>query len=84
MTGACELSTNCNVESSESAYIETKDRRGQVTRFPLLSIAIGVVTTNTRPLTSLGEVSSIGAEMKHFAKESKDKGSAYAVDRRKV
>jgi hypothetical protein len=40
-----------------------------------------VVTTQTRPLTSLGEVSKIGAEMKHFAKENK--GSSFAVDRRR-
>lgn len=66
----------------QRGYIETKDRRGQLSRFPLLSIAIGVVTNQYRSLSSLGEVSSIGAEMKHFAKEKKDKGSAYAVDRR--
>ena len=64
-------------------YIETKDRKGQVTRFPLLSISIGVVTNLYREIKSLGEVSTIGAEMKHFAKEKKDKGSSYAIDRRK-
>lgn len=69
-------------EDRERKFVETKDRRGQVTRFPLLSIAIGVVTSSVRPLTSLGEVSTIGAEMKHFAKENKDKGSSYAIDRR--
>jgi diguanylate cyclase (GGDEF)-like protein len=70
-------------EDRARRYVETKDRRGQVSRFPLLSMAIGVVTTQTRPLTSLGEVSTIGAEMKHFAKENKDKGSNFAVDRRR-
>jgi len=70
-------------EDRTRGYVETKDRRGQVSRFPLLSMAIGVVTTQTRPLTSLGEVSTIGAEMKHFAKENKDKGSNFAVDRRR-
>ena len=73
-----------SAEDRSRGYVETKDRRGQVSRFPLLSIAIGVVTTSIRPLTSLGEVSTIGAEMKHFAKENKDKGSSYAIDRRKV
>jgi diguanylate cyclase (GGDEF)-like protein len=63
-------------------YVEAKDRRGQKTQFPLLSIAIGVVTNQYRVLSSLGEVSSIGTEMKHFAKEKKEKGSAFAVDRR--
>jgi PleD family two-component response regulator len=64
-------------------FVETTDRRGQVTRFPLLSMAIGVVTNQLRPITSLGEVSKIGAEMKHFAKEKKAKGSGYAIDRRR-
>jgi len=70
-------------EDRTRGYVESKDRRGQVTKFPLLSMAIGVVTNQLRPLTSIGEVSKIGAEMKHFAKETKDKGSAYAIDRRR-
>ena len=70
-------------EDKARGYVETKDRRGQVTRFPLLSMAIGVVSNQVRPISSLGEVSKIGAEMKHFAKENKDKGSAYAIDRRR-
>lgn len=70
-------------EDRERGYIEAKDRRGQTTRFPLLTVAIGVATTNVRALSSLGEVSKIGSEMKHFAKERKEKGSSYAIDRRK-
>jgi diguanylate cyclase (GGDEF)-like protein len=70
-------------EDNARGYVETKDRRGQATRFPTLSIAIGVVTNSFRPVTSLGEVSKIGAEMKHFAKENKEKGSSYAIDRRR-
>jgi PleD family two-component response regulator len=68
-------------EDRARGYVETKDRRGQAARFPLLSMAIGVVTNQLRPIASLGEVSKIGAEMKHFAKENK--GSAYAIDRRR-
>jgi diguanylate cyclase (GGDEF)-like protein len=71
-------------EDRTRGYVETKDRKGVVTRFPLLSMAIGVVTNQQRPISSLGEVSKIGAEMKHFAKENKDKGSSYAFDRRRV
>jgi len=44
-------------------------------------MAIGVVSNQLRPITSLGEVSKIGAEMKQFAKENK--GSSYAIDRRR-
>jgi PleD family two-component response regulator len=68
-------------EDRTRGYVETKDRRGAVTQYPLLSMAIGVVTNQLRPLSSLGEVSKIGAEMKHFAKENK--GSSYAIDRRR-
>jgi PleD family two-component response regulator len=70
-------------EDRKRGYIETKDRRGLVTRYPLLSMAIGIATSQHRVLTSLGEVSKIGAEMKHFAKETKEKGSGYAIDRRR-
>lgn len=70
-------------EDRQRGYVVTKDRRGQVTKFPILSIAIGVVTNRHRAISSLGEVSTIGAEMKHFAKENKEKGSSYAIDRRR-
>ncbi len=70
-------------EDRARGYVETKDRRGQATKYPLLSMAIGVMTSQIKPITSLGEVSKIGAEMKHFAKEKKDKGSSYAIDRRR-
>lgn len=69
-------------EDRAKGFVTTKDRRGQITQYPFLSISIGVVTNQLRPMTSLGEISKIGAEMKHFAKESKT-GSSYAVDRRK-
>ena len=69
-------------EDRTRGYISTKDRRGQIAQFPLLSMGIGVVTNQLRVITSLGEVSKVGAEMKHFAKENK-KGSSYAIDRRK-
>ncbi len=70
-------------EDRQRGHITTKDRRGTVEQFPLLSMSIGVVTNQHRAINSLGEISKIGAEMKHFAKENKDKGSSYAVDRRK-
>lgn len=70
-------------EDRARGFIITKDRKGQTTQFPLLSVSIGVVTNQWRVISSLGEVSTIGAEMKHFAKEKKGKGSAYAIDRRR-
>jgi diguanylate cyclase (GGDEF)-like protein len=70
-------------EDRARGYVTCKDRRGKVTQYPLLSISIGAVTNQRRKISSLGEVSAIGAEMKRFAKEHKQIGSAYAIDRRK-
>jgi PleD family two-component response regulator len=64
----------------EKGGIELADRRGQSNFFPIVGIAIGGVTNTHRSLTSIGQVSGLGAEMKKFAKQ-KD-GSAYAFDRR--
>jgi PleD family two-component response regulator len=71
-------------EDRTRGYVITKDRRGQETKFNLLSMSIGVVTNQLRKIKSLGEVSKIGAEMKHFAKDQDGHHkSAYAIDRRK-
>lgn len=69
-------------EDRAKGFVTTKNRKGEVTQFPLISMSIGVVTSQVRKISSLGEVSKIGAEMKHFAKEHKER-SAYAIDRRK-
>ena len=61
-------------------YIEVADRQGNLTRFPLVGIAIGGVTNQHRPITAIGQISAIGAEMKKFAKRTPN--SSYAIDRR--
>lgn len=70
-------------EDRARGFITTKDRRGAETRYPLLSMAIGIVTNQYRKHLSYGQVSAIGSEMKRYAKEHRDQGSFYAVDRRK-
>ncbi|MBI4386605.1 MAG: response regulator [Elusimicrobia bacterium] len=67
-------------EDRARGYIETSDRQGNVAHFPFMGIAIGGVTNTHRPLTSLGQVSALGAEMKKYAKRSGISG--YAFDRR--
>ncbi len=71
-------------EDRERGYIETTDRRWNIMKFPIISLAIGVATTAVRDFISVGEVSKIGTEMKKYAKKFKDKGSYYAVDRRRM
>jgi diguanylate cyclase (GGDEF)-like protein len=61
-------------------YIEVIDRRGERYAFPVVSISMGVVTNQTRPITSQWEASAVAVEMKEFAK--KQSGSSYEIDRR--
>jgi diguanylate cyclase (GGDEF)-like protein len=56
------------------------DRQGHVQSFSLVSVSIGVVTNQRRPITSMEEVSRIAAEVKHKAKLLP--GSTYYVDQR--
>jgi PleD family two-component response regulator len=60
-------------------YIEMPDRRGRMTRFPFVGIALGAVTSVERKLTSVGQISSLGAELKKLAKSAQ---CSYAFDRR--
>ncbi len=56
------------------------DRQGQLQRYSLVNLSIGVVTNERRPITSTAEVSQIAAEVKRAAKGLP--GSAWYVDQR--
>lgn len=68
-------------EDARRGYIEYADRRGEMQRFPLASVSIGIASNATRPLVSHWHASELAAEMKGVAK-SRD-GSVIAVDRRR-
>jgi len=63
-------------------YLLHKDRKGQEVKVPLLSIAIAVVTNELQPLTHAGQVATIGAELKAYAKQFDH--STYAKERRQI
>jgi diguanylate cyclase (GGDEF)-like protein len=68
-------------ESDQRAgYYLGKDRRGQLHRVPLMSLSIGVATTERRRYTEATQISRLASEMKSYAKAQP--GSLYAVDRR--
>jgi diguanylate cyclase (GGDEF)-like protein len=68
-------------ESDQRAgYYVGKDRRGQLHRVPLMSLSIGVATTERRRYTEATQISRLASEMKSYAKAQP--GSLYAVDRR--
>jgi diguanylate cyclase (GGDEF)-like protein len=56
-------------EDRKRGYVISKDRKGQETTTPLLSISIALVTNEDRPLTHPDQVAKIGAELKAYAKQ---------------
>ncbi len=59
-------------------FIETVSRRGELQRFPIVSMSIGIATTERRQYTHYAEVVTIATEMKTFMKNTP--GSSWAVD----
>jgi diguanylate cyclase (GGDEF)-like protein len=60
--------------------ILSSDRQGNASFYPLVGLAIGVVTNEYRPVHSIEEVSRVAAEVKKKAKEADH--SAYYIDQR--
>ncbi len=68
-------------EDAARGYIEVTDRRKELHRYPLTTVAIGIATNSQRPIENHWEASEIATEMKTFAKTQGK--SAYAIDRRR-
>ncbi len=64
----------------EQGEIETQDRKGRRTTFPVMSISIAVVTNETRPFHHAGEVADVAAQLKKYAKSLP--GSVWVKDKR--
>jgi diguanylate cyclase (GGDEF)-like protein len=67
-------------EDLQRGFLTGLDRHGMLRRFGLLTMSIGVVTTERRSFGSPTELARVAAEMKHYAKTQP--GSSYAVNRR--
>jgi len=61
-------------------YIEVVDRRGERYAFPVVSLSMGVASTDVREIRSQWKASAIAAEMKEHAK--KQPGTTFRIDRR--
>jgi diguanylate cyclase (GGDEF)-like protein len=68
-------------EDRERGYMVTKNRNGDISQVPLLSVSIGIITNEYRKFSHVGEVSQVAAELKKYAKSVG--GSIYVKDRRK-
>jgi GGDEF domain-containing protein len=76
------IPTLMDEEDRARGYIESKDRKGNPQRFPLLSASIAVIDLTITELNHLGEASAIAGELKKAV--TKLEGSNYKVDRRKA
>lgn len=66
----------------DAGFIEVADRKGELHRYPVTSVSIGIATNRLRPIGSHWEASEIASEMKQFAK--RESTSSFAVDRRRA
>jgi diguanylate cyclase (GGDEF)-like protein len=66
----------------EAGSIEVPDRRGIPQRFGLLSLSIGIASTERREIAHQGEMVAIATELKRYAKSRSGIVSNYAIDRR--
>lgn len=64
----------------KQGYIKSFDRRGKVSKFPVMSISIGMIETRNRAFTHYGEITEIAVEMKKHTKQCQ--GSSFRSDRR--
>jgi diguanylate cyclase (GGDEF)-like protein len=69
-----------NEEDRTSGVITTKNRRGEIDTFPLMSISMAIVTNERRDISNYVEVGEIAAEVKKKLKTMP--GSNYFADRR--
>jgi len=70
-----------NEEDRSKGYIMAHDRKGNLINVPLISISIGIVTTEARKISHVAQIGEIGAELKAYAKSLER--SNYILDKRK-
>ena len=70
-----------NAQDLRMGYIETRDRRGTLNRYPVMSLSIAIVTNENRPLDNYAQIGEAAAELKRYAKQLG--GSVYVKDKRR-
>jgi diguanylate cyclase (GGDEF)-like protein len=65
---------------ASAGSIELEDRQGQLRRFPIVSVSLGIASSGQRAFANHRELVATATELKHVAK--RQPGSSYALDRR--
>lgn len=63
-----------------AGYIETRDRRGALNRFPIMTLSIAIVANDQGQVTNYAQVGEAAADLKRYAKSIA--GSNYVKDKR--
>jgi diguanylate cyclase (GGDEF)-like protein len=67
-------------EDRANGWIEVMNRRGELQRFAVVSISVGIASTEKRKFNHYAEAVAVATEMKQFTKATT--GSSWASDRR--
>ena len=67
-----------NEEDRKNGYMLSENRKGELEKFPLLSIGIGIVHNQGAPLHSVTQISERGTHLKSLAKQHP--GSSYEIE----
>ena len=76
-----EIRAAYSAEDLERGYIQVKNRRGVLEKFPVTSISVAGVSNRYRNFANYWEIPEVAAELKKAAKQQK--GSSFVFDRRK-
>lgn len=71
-----------NEEDIKRGYIATKDRKDREMKFPIMTVAIGIVINKDHKFSNPLEIGEVAAEVKAVAKSIEGK-SYYFIDRRR-
>jgi diguanylate cyclase (GGDEF)-like protein len=69
-----------DVDDRTNGYVEVTNRRGDLQRFPLLTLSIGIASTEKRAFRHYAEAVTVAMEMKQFTKDTG--ASSWSIDRR--
>jgi diguanylate cyclase (GGDEF)-like protein len=69
-----------DVDDRANGYIEVTNRRGDLARFPIMTLSIGIATTDKRMFRHYAEAVTVAMEMKQFTKQTG--ASSWSIDRR--
>jgi diguanylate cyclase (GGDEF)-like protein len=75
-----EIPAYYSEEDRKNGYIIVEDRRGVESKFPFVSIAIGMVSDEGKKFSNLGQINHSLTQLKKYAKSFQ--GSAFVRDRR--